>query len=560
MAKLHIISENGYTEHFPLERRECVLGRQPESDYKLDARDVSRRHARIVEEDRQYYIEDLGSSNGTFVNNCKVSGRLQLNHRDRIQIGPYVVCFLEQEELIDSHDVRITASVPAAISNSRLFRADSARKLQVVLEIAQHMASNLDVKVLLPSLLERLMALFLQADRSMIMLVDHENKPQMRAIRNRYQDQELSSHFSRAIVQKALTEGVGIVAEDARADKRFNAHNTLSALGIQSFVCAPLKSHDGKPMGVVILDRFGTGNPFQEEDLMMLTAIALQASMVLENAAMHQQMLTKARMDRDLSIAAQVQEGFLPEGLPKPAEDFVELSAEVIPAHEIAGDFYDVFMLKDGKFAFTVADISGKGISAALLMSGIRTLTRHLLQSGMTPAKTLQLVNDTLAEDNPHAMFVTMVVGTMDLDEGEVILSGGGHPPILVRRNDGRVERLLLPAGRLIGFSAGDLNLEDSRVTLAPHDTLFLYTDGLTEAHDKEHQNMFGLDRLMTTLHSMPADKPISEWADRTKLALEVFTNTPKNEDDVTLFLLRRRLQPKTEPKVKITTASANME
>src|SRR5439155_8172984 len=142
-----------------------------------------------------------------------------------------------------------------------------------------------------------------------------------------------------------------------------------------------------------------------EDDLHLLAATALLVSVVIENASLHEELVEKARMDRDLSLARQVQEGFLPHELPAELSSGLELSAEVYPAREIAGDFYDFFPMGTNKLGFAIADISGKGVSAAMLMSGIRTLCRHLLQQQISPAETLQQVNDMLAQDNPHSLF-----------------------------------------------------------------------------------------------------------------------------------------------------------
>lgn len=540
MAVLTVINDRGYTEQYQLRGRECVVGRQADTDLRLDARDVSRRHARILTEGNFFFVEDLGSSNGTFVNNTRVSGRQPLQEQDRIQIGPFTICFQVQDEPVEK-EIKITASIPTAVTNSKLFRLDAARKLQVILEIAQQLSHTLDIKTLLPQLLERLLTLFLQADRGMVVLLDERGRPEVRAVRTRYADQEIPRQFSRAVIKRVIEEGVGIVAEDASHDQRFNATQTLTNLGVRSFVCAPFKAHDGRPMGVVVLDRFGNDNPFKEDDLHLLAATALLFSVVIENASLHEDLVEKARMDRDLSLARQVQEGFLPRILPPEFAGELELYAELYPAREVSGDYFDFFSVGQDRLGFAVADISGKGVSAAMLMSGIRTLSRHLLQRGSSPADTLQQVNDMLAQDNPHSLFVTMVLGVLNTKTGEVVLTGGGHPPLVVRRSDGKVERVPQPAGRLLGFVVGPQQFIDTSMSLAPTDTLMLYTDGLTETYDETRQNMFGLDRLMATLQALPENSTLERWERTIKASLETFSGKAENDDDLTIFLLRRK-------------------
>src|SRR5262249_8082010 len=155
-----------------------------------------------------------------------------------------------------------------------------------------------------------------------------------------------------------------------------------------------------------------------------------------------------------------------------------ELYASVHPARQVSGDLYDFLTLDDGRLAFFVGDVSGKGIPAALFMVAVRTLCRHLAALGASPAETLAQLNTALAADNPSAMFVTLAHGFYEPGTGEVVIASGGHPLPLVRRTDGRVEQVPMRSGRLLGYPGGNLGLTDARFTLARGETLILYTDG----------------------------------------------------------------------------------
>lgn len=545
MATVSLLRELAEPVPYPLLGREFVLGRQADADLQLSAREVSRRHARIVADGEGFYIEDLGSSNGTFVNNEKIDGRAELRARDQIQIGPFTLQFNEGDiEENQSPPVRITATEIVEVSNANLFRLDAPRKLQVVLEIAQQLAYSLDPDELLPKLLDQLLQLFMQADRGMVVTFDSDQEPRLRAVRSRSElDSTIPPRFSRAVVHKVMAEGVGLVAEDTRADSRFDATKTLNHLGIRSFVCVPLRARAGrKTPGVVILDRFGLGNPFTQEDLNLLTAIVLQASVVLENAALHLELIQKAKLERDIALARQIQEGFLPTELPASARQRVDCFARVFPAGDVAGDYYDYFPINDRMLAFGIADISGKGIPAALLMSGIRTLSRHLLmeQQEASPCQVLQEINDALAVDNPNSMFVTMALGVADLESGEVLLAHAGHPSAMVRRANGKVERIPHPPGRLLGVSKGELPLADTAVQLGAGDTLVLYTDGVIEARGIDRHVLFGMDGLTEALKALPAGEEVSVWGDKLKDAIDEFGGHGPAADDITLLLLRR--------------------
>src|SRR5262249_6077865 len=145
-----------------------------------------------------------------------------------------------------------------------------------------------------------------------------------------------------------------------------------------------------------------------------------------------------------------------------------ELFARVDPAREVSGDLYDFFRLADDRLAFFVGDVSGKGMPAALFMIAVRTLSRHLAASGLSPAETLARLNTALAADNPSAMFVTLAHGIYTPSTGQLVLASGGHPAPLYRRVNGQVEELGMRPGRLLGVTAGDLRLTDTHLTLAP--------------------------------------------------------------------------------------------
>ena len=525
----------------PVNGREFLFGRQADVDLQLNAREVSRRHARLFRDGSRWFLEDLGSSNGTYLNRERITGRQPIFENDQITIGPFTMYFSESEPESRQEGVVIRAAEIVQTSNTNLFRLDAPRKLQVVLEIAEQLAFSLDAEELLTRLLENLLTLFPQADRALVVRREGEEL-KIRAVRCRHSESQVPPSFSRTVVRRVLNEGIGIVAEDAAADRRFDSTKTLSNLGIRSFVCVPFKRRDSQPHAVLILDRFGVGNSFAEDDLHLLTAIVLQASVALENAAMHLEALKKARLAQDIRVAQQIQEGFLPSELPPSARQQLDFFAQVYPAQEMAGDFYDLLAVGEDRLAFAIADISGKGIPAALFMSGIRSLTRYLLQDkGCSPAEVLQIINDVLAVDNPKAMFVTMALGLINVHSGEVVLASAGHPPTLIRRAAGHVEQVKHPIVRLLGIAKGKLPLVDTRLHLEPQDTLALYTDGLIETRSDGIDGMFGVDGLMRLLSDQPPNQSTQHWGASLKSAVDRFRGSLPPHDDLTLLLLRKR-------------------
>jgi serine phosphatase RsbU (regulator of sigma subunit)/pSer/pThr/pTyr-binding forkhead associated (FHA) protein len=529
-------------QKFTLDMPCAILGRQADSTICLPAKAVSRQHAQILHREDGFYIEDLGSSNGTFVNGKRLGPHspVRLTERDALQIGPYVLALRPTPTVTPTEpSLVVREQVSVVDPTGSVYSQAPGLKLQVVLEIAQHLARTLDLEQLLEKLLDQLMRLFPQADRGMVLLLDGERLV-VRAQRARHQKDATTYPYSRTVVKQALQEGVGLLSEDVQGDGRFQSTATLTSLNLHSLLCVPLICTDGRRLGVIQLDRFRQGEPFRSEDLNLLTTIALQVAVVLDNAALHAELLAEERLRQELTLAREIQQGFMPSEFGDFAKDGFELFACVHPARVVSGDLYDFTRLADGRLAFFVGDVSGKGMPAALFMVAVRTLSRHLASAGAGPAATLTRLNDALATDNPQGMFVTLAHGLYEPATGEVVLTSGGHPLPLLRRADGKVEDITARTGRLLGYDDLELHLTDTRFTLNPGDLLLFYTDGVTEARAATDKEMFGVDRLREVVGQLEGGLSLPECADRVKAAVDRFTGGGELQDDVTLLLLRR--------------------
>ncbi len=369
---------------------------------------------------------------------------------------------------------------------------------------------------------------------------------------------------------------MGLLSEDVQTDRRFRASDTVTNLGLHSVLCVPLITQEGRRLGVIQLDRFRKGIPYGIEDLHLLTAISLQVAVVLENVEFHAERLREERLHQELALAREIQQGFLPAQMEKTAGGDVELFGRVFPARQVAGDLYDYFLIGGGRLAFCIGDVSGKGMPAALFMVAVRTLFRHLVKettppgppfarggggfvsptrsgepafsppceggAGGGPVQVLTRLHAALADDNPACMFVTLAHGTIAPDTGQVLLASAGHPAPLLRRADGTVEAVPLPSGRLLGYEAGDLHLQEIRLTLGPGETLVFVTDGVLEARSPVAGSMFGLERLKEVIAGFDVKRCPAECADQIKTAIELFTGSKDMQDDVTVLILRRGL------------------
>jgi sigma-B regulation protein RsbU (phosphoserine phosphatase) len=534
MARLVVLNGPDLPESFQMAREELVIGRQAGVDVKLSGTNVSRKHARIFTENSSTFLEDLGSSNGTFLNGNRVQGRMLLKPHDQLRVGPYSFRF-ELAQVVEP-DVTIRAHTVAKTTNAELFRENPAQKLQLILQLAHHLSRSLDLDDLFSKLLENLFEMFPRAERGLVLMFVND-RPEIRASKNRAGVREAAATFSHGVLRRVVDEGVGIVAEDIASDSRFAEAQSLCGLGVRSFICVPLRAHGGKFFGVLQLERFGSGKGFTQEDLNLLTAVGLQASVVLENAQLHQELIIKQRLERDLALAREIQASFLPQGPPPVAGEF-ELHAQLDPAYEVSGDFYDYFKFGGSKLAFAVADVSGKGISAALFMTVVRFLLRHVAESGGSPGEILQKVNNTLAQDNPKCLFVTVVFGVFDPASGELQVASAGHPPGLLRLMEGTVSEIAGKNGPLLGFVPFEQPIETSSIQLPRDAALLFFTDGVTEAPGPA--GLFGTERLLEAFARVPAELSVEATAQTLRHEVKKFSGEMQQEDDITMLVLRR--------------------
>lgn len=540
MAALITIRGPNTGKRFPLTDKPVVIGRENGVPIQLESLNVSRHHARILCESGRFYVEDSGSANGTWVNNQRISGRVPLSERDTLQIGPYYFNLLVEQrpQPPDSPQV-IRAQVDVQTSNITQLLQNAAVKLKAMLEITRDLGHTLDLDPLLARLLEHLLALFAQADRGMVLLCEG-TRLVVRAQRARQGGSSIDFPYSRTIVRRALDDGVGLLSEDVPGDQKLVLSETLVSLKLRSFLCVPLLGWENRRLGVIQLDCLRPGLMFKQEDLELLTAVALQAAVVLQNAWYHTERLREERLRQEVLLARDIQQQFLPADFDVVGPT-AELFARCQPAREVSGDLYDFFPLPDRQIAFYVGDVSGKGMGAALFMIAVRTLARYLAPSATGAADFLQKLNMALSEENPTHLFVTMIYGIYDPTDGSVTLANGGHPLPLLRQASGDVHVLNLRPGMLLGSAPIPLRASDTRVELHPGDTLLLYTDGYPDTTAPDGKTQFGTDRLKEAFGGPGEPFGLEEAMHRVNAAIRRFSGHDELQDDQTLLLLRRR-------------------
>ncbi|HZW34086.1 MAG TPA: SpoIIE family protein phosphatase [Isosphaeraceae bacterium] len=487
-----------------------VIGRSPEHCHVvLDPNGVSRKHAEIYRKGEDFYLADLNSRNLTKVNNTKVIPGI--DHRlapgDRINICDVEFLFYarlpsdgadkDRGDIMiineaDNQDAPQLHTLDASRSSAMASLVKPEIKLKAILEIARNLSSELKIDAVAPKILDSLVELFPQAERLFLILIDPETK---RLVRKAFKYRparrphfstvipadEVPMSISRSIVNHVLGQRKAVLSQDASSDQNLPTSASIADLKIRSVMCVPLLTPDREALGIIQLDT-SDRKQFHQEDLDVLAAVASQAAIAIENAQMHESLLERERLNRDLKLAEQVQKRFLPQSVPTiPGYEFF---AHYDPAYEVGGDYYDFVPLPGNRLAVAVGDVSGKGVAAALMMAKFSGDTRYCILTENSPAAAANELNSLLFSAGIEEKFITLSLGVLDAERRTVSLASAGHLPVMVRRANGTVDEI---GEDIAGFPLGiipESDYKQTEIQLYPGDVVAVFSDGVTDARN----------------------------------------------------------------------------
>lgn len=557
MATVTIVSGANAGRSYELGDREMVIGRDTMCEIVLPVRTVSRRHARFGRDQQGFYVEDLGSVNGTFVNGVRLEGRARLSHQDRVRISHNVFQFFdasadEQTVMLDSAELKeekgggasiadeedesssihIVSSLDASTSSVGRREANPQAKLRAVLEITRSLGSSLNLDDVLPRILDSLFRIFPQANRGYVLQAPRVGAPlEPIAIKHRDADSaDTISPLGGPIVARVMTEGTAFLSGPQHEDEESVLDEPPSVM------CAPLMGPAKTPLGVIHLDSKDTHKPFTQNDLDVLVAVATIAGQAVEYARMHKDILELDRQKRDLATAQDVQLHFLPQTPPE-MEGFTFFDY-YRAASTVAGDYYDYIRLPDERLAIAMGDVAGKGVPAALLMARLCSEVRYSLLTTDTPAEAVNSLNRQLTGHLRSGRFITFVLFVLDALRQTIHIVNAGHTPPLWR--EGKTIRQLaggdkaeIPLGIKtdVMYPQVDLPMQSGSVILT-------YTDGVNEATNPQGE-MYGNQRVGKMLASVPGD---AEKVGRALVAdVRRFSGGHRQSDDICLLCFGRR-------------------
>lgn len=329
--------------------------------------------------------------------------------------------------------------------------------------------------------------------------------------------------------------GAPLVIEDAGADDRVPKHD-IDFLQVRTLALVPMRFHR-RVLGVVVLANRVDGSPFSETDLNLLQALSDQASASIHYAGLRETIDQKKRIDHDLSVAREIQSALLPKEIPHIAG--VEIAAFNDPAQEIGGDYYDVVPIDERHIGLAIADVSGKGVSGALLMSVCRSILRAHASAKTSPAAVLRIMNQILRRDISEDMFITMLYMVFDTERHELTVARAGHERPILMAADGAITPIDSP-GTALGMldpDAFDAIVADSTVRLKPGDVVVAYTDGITEAMNDQEQE-WGVQSFLDAVR-VAAPEGAHSVLNNVRQRLNRFVGKRPQYDDMTLLALR---------------------
>lgn len=315
------------------------------------------------------------------------------------------------------------------------------------------------------------------------------------------------------------------------------AELTGETLGKTSTLVAAPLSVRGTVLGMMLIGESDRRHSFDERRLEIINGIAQQAAMAIQNDLLQQEMAERERLERELQLAREIQETFMPERLPDPPG--WELAVVWQAARQVAGDFYDVLQLPGERLGLVIADVADKGMPAALFMALTRTLMRAAAAEERSPAGALKRVNELLLPDAQRGMFVTGLYAVLSLQTGELTYaSAGHHPPLIHRSGDHEVEELA--RGQTALGVLDDVQFQDHHTVLKAGDAMVLYTDGVTEALSPAGL-FYGEERLLDVIKDSEENSRAQEKLDAILESVTAFVGDNPPADDLTLMVVRRQ-------------------
>jgi serine phosphatase RsbU (regulator of sigma subunit) len=517
------------------------IGRQPDNQLTLRDTRISRQHARVTASDTGLVLEDLNSRHGTWINQARIESPHELRPGDTISFG-----FDDSYSLVFGRDEGGIAALKNAVPLPD--EGTGLAKLRSLLEVARAVQCSLSADEVLTSVVDAALGVT-GAERGFLLLRDNQRLTVRVARDNKggsLSRDELrvpASMIDRALQDRRDLLTLQFMPEDIAA---LEPGATVAALQLRSVLCVPLirvrteTSQDtlalriSDTIGALYLDSSHRGADLSEGNRELLETLAVEASTILENARLLEEERAKQRLEQEIEIAREIQRSLMPRMLPETG--WLRAAGSCVATHRVGGDFFDIVEVRPDCWSVSVADVSGKGVSAALMASFLQGAFQLAPDSAAGIITMLDRVNRYLYQRTEGEKYATVFYSAI-LSEGpagaRMIWTNAGHCSPIVLRADGRMERLDTTSMPLGMLDIAPFSAEETR--LLPGDRVAIFSDGLTEARNTEGREFAG--ELYELLSASPG-KNAAETHDRVRKALKEFAGGILQADDQTLLVL----------------------
>jgi phosphoserine phosphatase RsbU/P len=541
-AVIHVLHPSGQRSRVPLEPIPFSIGRHADNSLVLRDNRTSRVHARIIGENGNYVVEDLNSRHGTWVNGERVA-RHTLRNSDRIEFGvreSYQLTFsIESGEIHRILD-QITMSSRSEADQNNL------SKLRSLVEVARAVQNSLSTHEVLTAVVDAALTVT-GCERGFLML---RKEPELEvAVARDNAGKALEAgdlRVPRSVIRRALNTRRDLLSMhfDPAAEQGLRPEMSIAALELRSVVCVPLvqirsgSSEETRmttaaeaTVGLLYMDSREAPADLSAGNRELLQTLAIEASTILENARLFEEERIKIRIEDELKIARTIQQGLLPAALP--TTGWFRAAGSSIPSTQVGGDYFDVRQVSPDVWAAVVADVSGKGVSSALLAS---LLQGSFLMASADPwhvESIMDRLNTFLLERTQGEKYATIFYCTID-SSGLLSYANAGHPAPFLVSADGRI-RKLHTSGMPVGMIEG-APFETVQAQLERGDKVIIYSDGLTEAENSEGA-FFDTERVRAALREHAASDAVSLHA-ALRAAVDRFAEGGAMRDDVTALVI----------------------
>jgi phosphoserine phosphatase RsbU/P len=550
-ASLTIRTPDGKSLPVALEKDLYTLGRSSATELcYADDSGLSRQHLTISRTPAGgWAVTDLGSKNGTVVNGSKMGkDPYPLRPNDRISAGHLIIEFSMAAPAIPTNTVvfiergsdPITAATTVHASLEGLMGPQPEKfdptkthvmqgnpQVRALVRAARELTSHRTLEEVFEVIMDLSMEA-VAAGRGVLMTLEGDNL-EVRAVRGQ------GFQISSAVRDRVIKDRDSILVRDTSLEEAFRERKSIVAQQIRSLLAVPLQTND-RVIGLIYLDSPNMIRQFTKEDLNLLTVMANVAAIRIETARLNEVEQNEKFYAKELNQAAQIQQGLLPACAPVLAG--YELGGYNAPCRTVGGDYYDFLPFPDGKMGLIVADVSGKGLPASLMMTSLQARVHVLFENGDNLSQKVSKLNSAVTRNCPAGKFITFFMGVLDPATGAFTYCNAGHNPPLIVRADGTTVKLDDAGGIVLGILPVS-DFEEKTVIVNPGDVIVLYSDGVTEQFAPDVDEEFGEDRLgiVVAEHRLT---PVEAMITCINDAVTAFTHNAPAADDFTLVLARR--------------------